>query len=68
MEQSQSLQGETSITSEHVKNNQNMRDMLVKSGIYPEALPVEEDIKKVERRLKSEGKKLLKGTKKLKGK
>lgn len=67
LKQNPSIQGEAPITFEHVKNNQNMRDMLVKSGIYPEILPVEEDIKKVERRLKSEGKKLSKVTKKLKG-
>lgn len=68
LKQNRSIQGEVSIASEHVKNNRNMRDMLVKSGIYPEALPAEEDIKKVERRLKSEGKKLPKTVKKLKRK
>ena len=62
-----SLRGEDPIASEHVKNNRNMRDMLVKSGIYPENLPAEEDIKKAERRLKSEGKKLPKTAKRLKG-
>lgn len=41
----QSLKGEMPITSEHVKNNQNMRHMLAKSGIRPEALPPEEDTK-----------------------
>ncbi|MDP2918001.1 MAG: DNA damage-inducible protein D [bacterium] len=61
-----SLQGETPITGEHVKNNQNMREMLAKSGIYPESLPAEEDTKKFERKLKSEGKKLPKVVKKLK--
>ena len=40
-----------------------MREMLGKSGIYPEVLPVEEDVKKLERRLKSEGKKLPKTVK-----
>lgn len=68
VKQSPSLKGEPIITSEHVKNNQNMRDMLKKSGIYPEALPAEEDLKKLDRRLKSEGKKLPKTVKKLKGK
>ena len=42
----QDLKDETPIASEHVKNNQNMRDMLAKSGICPEALLPEEDIKK----------------------
>ncbi|MCK9573676.1 MAG: DNA damage-inducible protein D [Candidatus Omnitrophica bacterium] len=61
------LQGEIPISLEHVKNNQNMRDMLGKSGIYPENLPAEEDIKKVERKIKSEDKKLPKNVKKLNG-
>ena len=60
------LKGEMPITGEHIKNNQNVRGVLNKSGIYPEALPPEEDIKKLERQLKSEGKKLPKETKKLK--
>lgn len=60
------LQRENVITFEHVKNNQNMRDVLQKSGISPEKLPAEEDIKKLERRLKSEDRKIHKGVKKLK--
>jgi len=51
--------GEPTISQEHVKNNRNVRDLLDKSGIKPEALPPEEDIKKVGRRLKTEDKKLL---------
>lgn len=62
----QKLNGETPITSEHIKNNQNMREMLSKSGIHPEALPPEEDVKKLGRKLKSEDKKLPKTVKKLK--
>ena len=62
----QDLKGEMPIVSEHVKNNQNMREMLDKSGIRPEVLPSEEDIKKLGRKLKSEDKKLLKTVKKLK--
>jgi len=58
------LHGESPITYEHVKNNENMREMLGKSGIQPEHLPREEDIKKIERKLKSEDKKLAKGAKK----
>ncbi len=53
------MRGEGDISNEHVKNNKNMRELLGKSGIKPEALPPEEDIKKVGRRLKSEGKKML---------
>ncbi len=62
----QTLTGESPITSEHVKNNKNMRDMLAKSGIRPEELLPEEDTKKLERKLKSEDKKLPKIVKKLK--
>ena len=57
------LQGEESLTSEHVKNNKDVRQLLGKSGIRPEELPPEEDIKKAQRKLKSEDKKLLKGPK-----
>ena len=54
------LHGEQSITLEHVNNNKDVRQLLSKSGIRPEELPPEEDIKKMHRRLKSEDKKLLK--------
>lgn len=59
------LRGEPQITNEHVKNNQDVRALLGKSGIKPESLPPEEDIKKLERRVKSTDKKLLSNTKKL---
>jgi len=62
----QTLRGEMPLTSEHVRNNENMREMLAKSGIRPESLPPEEDTKKLERKLKSEDKKLPKSVKKLK--
>lgn len=62
----QALRGENIITNEHVKNNRNMREMLEKSGIRPENLPLEEDVKKLGRKLKSEDKKLPKNAKKLK--
>jgi len=61
------LKGEPGITREHVKNNQDMRGLLGKSGIKPEDLPPEEDIKKLERRVKADGKKLASSTKKLPG-
>ncbi|OQX00607.1 DNA damage-inducible protein D [Candidatus Parcubacteria bacterium A4] len=60
------LRGEMPITSEHVKNNENVREVLRRSGIYPEDLPAEEDIKKLGRKLKSEDKKLPKTAKSLK--
>lgn len=52
------LHGEQSITSEHVQNNRSVRSMLGQRGIKPEELPPAEDIKKLERRVKSEEKKL----------
>jgi len=61
------LNGETRITTEHVKNNQDIRKLLGKSGIKPEQLPAEEDIQKLKRRLESSNKKILKDAKKLKG-
>lgn len=60
------LQGEGNITSEHVKNNKDVRSLLGKSGIKPEELPAEENIKKLERRVKSLDKNIAK--KNLKGK
>jgi DNA-damage-inducible protein D len=53
------LKGETNITEEHVKNNKDVRELLGKSGIKPENLSPEEDIKKLERRVKSADKKFL---------
>ena len=50
------LQGERSITMEHVSNNASVRDMLGQRGIRPENLPPAEDIKKLERRVKREEK------------
>lgn len=55
------LRGEAPITAEHVKNNRDVRQLLGKSGIKPENLPPEEDVKKLDRRLKAENKQLLKG-------
>ena len=60
------VKGRTRITGEHVKNNQDVRLLLGKSGIRPEALPSEVDIKKLERRVKTLDKEIAK--KKLKGK
>ena len=52
------LRGERDITGEHVQNNRSVRDMLGQRGIQPENLPPAEDIKKLERRVKSQEKKL----------
>ena len=59
------LQGEGSITTEHVQNNRTVRQMLGQRGIQPENLPPAEDIKKVERRVTSDEKKIAKSTSKL---
>lgn len=61
--QSKNLMGEFSITREHVENNAAVRRMLTERGIVPENLPPAEDVKKVERRLNSEEKKMLKNKK-----
>ena len=53
------LQGEQSITREHTQNNTTVRSMLVERGIKPEALPAAEDLKKLERRVKSAEKKMI---------
>jgi len=52
------MQGEDPITVEHVQNNQDVRDLLLKRGIRPESLPAEEDLIKLERRVRSQEKKI----------
>ena len=59
------LYGEAKITKEHIQNNQSVRSMLARRGIKPENLPPAEDIKKVERRVASNEKKIEKNTPKL---
>jgi len=58
--QQKDLHGQEQITREHVDNNAAVRNMLLQRGIVPEQLPAGEDVKKVERRLKSEEKSLTK--------
>ena len=58
------LGDEPSISNEHVKNNRDVRDLLTRRGIQPEKLPADEDIKKIERRVQSETKKLPNAAKK----
>lgn len=60
------LNGESAISNEHVENNQAVRKMLIERGVKPESLPPAEDVKKVERKLNSDEKKLLKDVKKRK--
>ena len=61
--QSKNLIATPLIEKEHVDNNSAVRKMLLDRGIVPENLPASEDVKKVERRLKSEEKKALKNKK-----
>ena len=48
------LKTEGQISNEHVTNNNSVRNTLLSRGIVPENLPAEEDVKKLERKLKSE--------------
>ncbi|KXK30168.1 MAG: DNA-damage-inducible protein D [Candidatus Brocadia sinica] len=61
------LTGETQISSEHVENNRAVRKMLIERGVKPEALPPADDIKKLQRKLEGDEKKLLKDIKKRNG-
>ena len=58
--QQKDLHGQQSICQEHVDNNKAVRNMMLQRGIVPENLPAGEDVKKVERRLKSDEKTLTK--------
>lgn len=60
------LKGHEQIGKEHVDNNLAVRNILKERGVKPEALPPAEDVKKVQRRLESDEKKILKNSKKLK--
>ena len=60
------LQGEFSITNEHIQNNTSVRDMLIQRGIKPENLPASEDTKKLERKIKKSEKELERTSGKLK--
>lgn len=59
------LQGELPITHEHIQNNQSVRDMLGQRGIKPEELPPAEDIKKLERKVARDEKKMEQASQKL---
>ena len=61
------LSGESQISDEHVDNNLAVRKILIERGVKPEKLPPAEDVKKVQRQLESNGKKLLRDVKKKKG-
>ncbi len=59
------MSSEKEISSEHITNNRAVRETLVSRGITPENVTPEEDVKKVERKLNSEKKKVLQGKDKL---
>ena len=61
--QNKDLKGQNMIEKEHIDNNHAVRDMLTKRGIVPENLPPAEDVKKLQRKLDGDEKKLLKGNK-----
>ncbi|MEQ8575757.1 MAG: DNA damage-inducible protein D, partial [Fulvivirga sp.] len=58
------LSGDREISKEHIDNNKEVRKMLLKRGVKPENLPPSEDVKKVQRRIESTEKKILKDIKK----
>jgi len=60
------LKGQTQIANEHIENNKAVRKILGERGVKPENLPALEDVKKVQRKLVNEEKKVSKTTKKLK--
>ncbi len=64
--QNKDLKGQSKIEKEHIDNNLAVRDMLTKRGIVPENLPPAEDVKKLQRKLDGDEKKVIKETKKKK--
>jgi len=57
------LKGEAQISKEHVDNNLAVRKMLKERDVLPEKLPALDDIKKVQRKLISDERKILKNIK-----
>jgi DNA-damage-inducible protein D len=64
--QSKDLKGQNKIENEHIENNKAVRNMLTQRGIVPEDLSPAEDVKKIQRKLESDDKKVLKEVKKKK--
>lgn len=64
--QNKDLKGQTKIEREHIDNNLAVRNMLTQRGIVPENLLPAEDVKKLQRKLDGDEKKVLKDTKKKK--
>ena len=59
------LHGVVPIGEEHVLSNSAVRQSMLQRGIVPETLPAGEDVKKVERRLKSDEKLVKKSAKRI---
>ena len=59
------LHGELPITREHIQNNQSVRDMLGNRGIKPEERPPAEDIKKLQRKVARDERKIEQASQKL---
>lgn len=57
------MKTEGQISNEHITNNKSVRNTLISRGIVPENLSPEEDVKKIERKLKSDEVKSLKDNK-----
>lgn len=64
--QNKDLKGQNKIEKEHIDNNLAVREMLTKRGIVPENMEPAEDVKKLQRKLDGDEKKVLKETKKKK--
>ncbi len=57
------LSGNKAISEEHIDNNKEVRSILLKRGVKPENLPAAEDVKKVQRSIKSTEQKILRDIK-----
>lgn len=66
--QTKDLKGQNPIEKEHIDNSSAVRKMLLERGIKPENLPAAEDVKKLQRKLEADNKKVLKNSKLLKSK
>lgn len=64
--QAKDLKGQVGVEKEHIDNNLAVREMLTKRGIVPENLPPAEDVKKLERKLSADERKLVSEAKKKK--
>ena len=62
--QTKDLKGQNPIEKEHIDNSSAVRKMLLERGIRPEELPAAEDVKKIQRKLETDEKKVLKDIKK----